>query len=196
LMQIRRSLRSSGSRRARWAGAPCGLGSMGCSTGMRTCFVALRWMAAVLAGDGLRFWHGRVQTLWRHRRLSAPVCNPVPTCLVRPSPRLCAPREVVLLRTWRQDREDGTYVILYQSVEHRAVPRAKTGGWYRPVRVEVQVSVAVPSTDSLAGSATALRQVPLLAHDASTCCLTSVGYFRHPASDVCCEAFSPQPGTT
>ncbi|EFN53068.1 hypothetical protein CHLNCDRAFT_137358 [Chlorella variabilis] len=49
---------------------------------------------------------------------------------------LCAPREVVLLRTWRQDREDETYVILYQSVEHRAVPRARGGGWYKPVRVE------------------------------------------------------------
>ena len=49
---------------------------------------------------------------------------------------------MVLLRTWRQDREDGTYIVLYQSVDHRAVPRNKGGaGWYKPVRVEVQVCV-------------------------------------------------------
>lgn len=53
---------------------------------------------------------------------------------------LCAPREVVLLRTWRQDSDDGTFIVLYQSVEHRAVPRRRGGGWYAPVRVEVQAA--------------------------------------------------------
>ena len=36
---------------------------------------------------------------------------------------LCAPREMVLLRTWRKD-EDGTYIVLYQSTNHPAVKRA------------------------------------------------------------------------
>ncbi|KAL4450695.1 hypothetical protein ABPG77_001051 [Micractinium sp. CCAP 211/92] len=53
---------------------------------------------------------------------------------------LCAPREVVLLRTWRQDSDDGTFIVLYQSVEHRTVPRSRRGGWYSPVRVEVQAA--------------------------------------------------------
>ncbi|KAL4433733.1 hypothetical protein ABPG75_000174 [Micractinium tetrahymenae] len=53
---------------------------------------------------------------------------------------LCAPREVVLLRTWRQDSDDGTFIVLYQSVEHRAVPRSRGRGWYAPVRVEVQAA--------------------------------------------------------
>lgn len=36
-----------------------------------------------------------------------------PPCAL-PWRRFCAPREVVLLRTWRRDPEDGTYIVLYQ----------------------------------------------------------------------------------
>ena len=53
--------------------------------------------------------------------------------------RLCAPREVVLLRTWRKD-DDGTYIVLYQSTKHRAVPVSK--GWGGPVRVQVWSTLA------------------------------------------------------
>lgn len=48
--------------------------------------------------------------------------------------RFCAPREMVLLRTWRKD-EDGTYIVLYQSTSHASVP-IKTS----PVRVQVQAA--------------------------------------------------------
>jgi hypothetical protein len=40
--------------------------------------------------------------------------------------RLCAPRELVMLRSWRQDA-DGTYIVLYQSTNHRKAKPAKTG---------------------------------------------------------------------
>ena len=40
--------------------------------------------------------------------------------------RLCAPREMVLLRSWRQD-QDGTYIVLYQSTNHRKARLAKGG---------------------------------------------------------------------
>jgi hypothetical protein len=52
---------------------------------------------------------------------------------------LCAPREVVLLRTWRKD-EDGTYIVLYQSTTHRSVRHENGWGWKRPVRAQVQAA--------------------------------------------------------
>jgi hypothetical protein len=52
---------------------------------------------------------------------------------------LCAPREMVLLRTWRKD-EDGTYIVLYQSTNHPSVRRAQGWGWRTPVRVKVQAA--------------------------------------------------------
>jgi len=52
---------------------------------------------------------------------------------------ICAPREMVLLRTWRQDR-DGTYIVLYQSTNHPSVRRAQGWGWRTPVRVKVQAA--------------------------------------------------------
>lgn len=39
--------------------------------------------------------------------------------------RVCAPRELVLLRSWRQDA-DGTYITLYQSTTHRKARPAKS----------------------------------------------------------------------
>lgn len=61
-----------------------------------------------------------------------------PRCLRHAPTRLCAPREMVLLRTWRKD-EDGTYIVLYQSTKHRAVREAAGGrwSWRKPVRVQV-----------------------------------------------------------
>jgi hypothetical protein len=47
-----------------------------------------------------------------------------------------APREMVLLRTWRQD-EDGTYIVLYQSTKHRAARPVGGWGWKSAVRAEV-----------------------------------------------------------
>jgi Protein ENHANCED DISEASE RESISTANCE 2, C-terminal/START domain len=52
---------------------------------------------------------------------------------------MCAPREMVLLRTWRKD-EDGTYIVLYQSTNHPSVRRAQGWGWRTPVRVKVQAA--------------------------------------------------------
>lgn len=43
--------------------------------------------------------------------------------------RLCAPREMVLLRSWRQDA-DGTFIVLYQSTTHRKA-RPEKGGLLR-----------------------------------------------------------------
>ncbi|KAI3426288.1 hypothetical protein D9Q98_008661 [Chlorella vulgaris] len=55
--------------------------------------------------------------------------------------RLCAPRELVMLRSWRQDA-DGTYIVLYQSTNHRKAKPAKTGlfSWRAPVRAHVQAA--------------------------------------------------------
>ncbi|KAL4514332.1 hypothetical protein Ndes2526B_g03998 [Nannochloris sp. 'desiccata'] len=52
---------------------------------------------------------------------------------------ICAPREMVLLRTWRKD-EDGTYIVLYQSTNHPSMRRAQGWGWRTPVRVKVQAA--------------------------------------------------------
>ncbi len=55
--------------------------------------------------------------------------------------RLTAPREIVLLRTWRKD-PDGTYIVLYQSTNHVAMRRQK-GRWWSlstPVRVDVEAA--------------------------------------------------------
>lgn len=55
--------------------------------------------------------------------------------------RLTAPREIVLLRTWRKD-PDGTYIVLYQSTNHVAMRRQK-GHWWSlstPVRVDVEAA--------------------------------------------------------
>ena len=55
--------------------------------------------------------------------------------------RLTAPREIVLLRTWRKD-PDGTYIVLYQSTNHVAMRRQK-GSWWSlstPVRVDVEAA--------------------------------------------------------
>lgn len=55
--------------------------------------------------------------------------------------RFTAPREIVLLRTWRKD-PDGTYIVLYQSTNHVAMRRQK-GRWWSlstPVRVEVEAA--------------------------------------------------------
>ena len=45
---------------------------------------------------------------------------------------------MVLLRTWRKD-EDGTYIVLYQSAHHRSA-REGGGGWFGPVRAQVQAA--------------------------------------------------------
>ncbi len=54
---------------------------------------------------------------------------------------LCAPREAVLLRTWRRD-DDGTFVVLYQSTNHRAARPAPAGWWHwkAPVRARLQAA--------------------------------------------------------
>ena len=52
---------------------------------------------------------------------------------------MCAPREMVLLRTWRKD-EDGTYIVLYQSTNHPAVRRTESWSWRAPVRAKVQAA--------------------------------------------------------
>lgn len=55
--------------------------------------------------------------------------------------KLCAPREMVLLRSWRQDA-DGTYIVLYQSTNHRKARQSKGGllNWKSPVRAQVQAA--------------------------------------------------------
>ncbi|KAK2077069.1 hypothetical protein QBZ16_004702 [Prototheca wickerhamii] len=50
-----------------------------------------------------------------------------------------APREMVLLRTWRRD-EDGTFIVLYQSTQHRSVPEKRGWGPRTPVRLAVQAA--------------------------------------------------------
>lgn len=55
--------------------------------------------------------------------------------------RCTAPREVVLLRTWRKD-PDGTYIVLYQSTNHVSMRKQK-GKWWSlstPVRVDVEAA--------------------------------------------------------
>lgn len=53
---------------------------------------------------------------------------------------ITAPRQLVFLRSWRQD-DDGTYVILFQSTAHDKAPQAELNGsmwnWNQPVRAEV-----------------------------------------------------------
>ncbi|PRW45250.1 ENHANCED DISEASE RESISTANCE 2 isoform X2 isoform B [Chlorella sorokiniana] len=55
--------------------------------------------------------------------------------------RLCAPREMCCVRSWRQD-QDGTYIILYQSTNHRKARPARGGllNWRAPVRASVQAA--------------------------------------------------------
>ncbi|KAI7837930.1 hypothetical protein COHA_008236 [Chlorella ohadii] len=55
--------------------------------------------------------------------------------------RLCAPREMCCIRSWRQD-QDGTYIILYQSTNHRKARPARGGllHWRAPVRASVQAA--------------------------------------------------------
>ena len=55
--------------------------------------------------------------------------------------RLTAPREIVLLRTWRKDT-DGTYIVLYQSTSHISMRKQKSSwfSWATPVRVEVEAA--------------------------------------------------------
>lgn len=55
--------------------------------------------------------------------------------------RCTAPREMVLLRTWRKDM-DGTYIVLYQSTNHVAM-RKQSGRWWSlstPIRVDVEAA--------------------------------------------------------
>lgn len=52
---------------------------------------------------------------------------------------LCSPREMVLLRTWRKDI-DGTYIVLYQSTNHRSVRKSAGWSWRNPVRANVQAA--------------------------------------------------------
>lgn len=55
--------------------------------------------------------------------------------------RCTAPREIVLLRTWRKD-PDGTYIVLYQSTNHVSMRKQK-GKWWSlstPVRVDVEAA--------------------------------------------------------
>ncbi len=55
--------------------------------------------------------------------------------------RCTAPREIVLLRTWRKD-PDGTYIVLYQSTNHVSMRKQK-GKWWSlstPVRVAVEAA--------------------------------------------------------
>lgn len=55
--------------------------------------------------------------------------------------RCTAPREMVLLRTWRRDM-DGTYIVLYQSTNHVSM-RKQHGRWWSlstPVRVDVEAA--------------------------------------------------------
>eukprot|EP00887_Chlorella_sp_A99_P003751 scaffold7.g3751.t1 len=57
--------------------------------------------------------------------------------------RLCAPRELCLLRTWRKD-VDGTYIVLFQSTQHPSVPEPPGGGgaWLRAAPVRVHCTCA------------------------------------------------------
>lgn len=49
------------------------------------------------------------QLAWyRARQAGNDLRSPTLPCTTR----LCAPREVVLLRTWRQDSDDGTFIVL------------------------------------------------------------------------------------
>lgn len=55
--------------------------------------------------------------------------------------RCTAPRELVLLRTWRKD-PDGTFIVLYQSTNHVSMRKQK-GRWWSlstPVRVDVEAA--------------------------------------------------------
>ena len=45
----------------------------------------------------------------------------------------------VLLRSWRQEK-DGTYIVLYQSTQHRRAQRHAPGGWLKPVQAQVQAA--------------------------------------------------------
>lgn len=55
--------------------------------------------------------------------------------------RCTAPREIVLLRTWRKD-PDGTYIVLYQSTNHVSMRKQKSKWWSlsTPVRVDVEAA--------------------------------------------------------
>lgn len=53
--------------------------------------------------------------------------------------RICAPREMVLLRTWRRD-EDGTYIVLFQSTNNPSFRGTRSWKWQSPIRVEVQAA--------------------------------------------------------
>ena len=53
-----------------------------------------------------------------------------------------------------------------QSVDHRAVPRVRGGGWYAPVRVEVQASAAALPTAGLVVCAAQCRAVAAVLHTA------------------------------
>lgn len=84
-----RSSHSGGRRRARWAGTSC--------VGAHLLVLAL---------------HGTVE----HSAACCACAHPprCTQCLPFCYHSFCAPREVVLLRTWRKDPEDGTYIVLYQ----------------------------------------------------------------------------------
>ncbi|EIE22257.1 DUF1336-domain-containing protein [Coccomyxa subellipsoidea C-169] len=54
---------------------------------------------------------------------------------------LLAPRDVVVKRTWRRE-DDGTYVVLMQSIDHPLVPRTDPPfyQWTSPIRAEIEFS--------------------------------------------------------
>ena len=53
--------------------------------------------------------------------------------------QVCAPREMVVEQTWREE-EDGTVIVLFHTTRHRyarEAPRTWFGSWWQPVRAQV-----------------------------------------------------------
>ena len=70
-------------------------------------------------------------------------CVHTPTWLV--AVQVCAPREMVVEQTWREE-EDGTVIVLFHTTRHRyarEAPRTWFGSWWQPVRAQVNDVVDV-----------------------------------------------------
>eukprot|EP00891_Asterochloris_glomerata_P006240 jgi/Astpho2/6240/fgenesh1_pg.00088_%23_51_t len=53
--------------------------------------------------------------------------------------KVCAPREMVVEQTWREE-EDGTVIVLFHTTRHRyarEAPRTWFGSWWQPVRAQI-----------------------------------------------------------
>ena len=75
--------------------------------------------------------HGTVAASW--------TLLPVHTPTWLTAVQVCAPREMVVEQTWREE-EDGTVIVLFHTTRHRyarEAPRAWFGSWWQPVRAQV-----------------------------------------------------------